>query len=71
MKYLLNINSRTIHNAASMNGRCKISLMREENKLVFCTYQEAKDYLPKGKKIPAPCAFCLGVDYEKSLGLEE
>ena len=64
MEYLLNINSRTIHDANSTNGRCKIKLMSEENKLIFNDYGKAKNYLPNGKKKAAPCAFCLGNDYE-------
>ena len=70
MKYLLNLSSRTIHDATSTNGRCKIGLMHEENKMIFGTYQEAKDYLPTGRKNTAPCSFCLGSDYEKQIGME-
>lgn len=70
MKYLLNVSSRTIHDAASTNGRCKIGLMREDNKIIFDTYQEAKSYLPAGRKISGPCSFCLGKDYEKHIAME-
>ena len=62
--YLLNVNSRTIHNATSTDGRCRITLMQECNKKYFSSYQEAKNYLPKGKKTVGPCSFCLGADYE-------
>jgi hypothetical protein len=71
MRFLLNINSRTIHDAASTNGRCKIGLIRDENKLIFDTYMEAKEYLPAGRKSPAPCSFCLGPNYESITALEE
>lgn len=57
MPFLLNAHTRTIQDAASTDGRCKIGLIREENRLVFNTYQEAKEYLPEGKKTSAPCTF--------------
>ena len=63
MKYLLNINSRTIHNANSKNGRCKISMIAEGSRIYFDSFQEALTYLPNGKKSAAPCSFCLGKDY--------
>ena len=68
MAFLLNISSRTIHNAASTDGRCRIALMHESNKMIFPTYQEAKDYLPPGKKVSGPCSFCLGANYENRQG---
>lgn len=64
MDFLLNISTRTIHNAASTNKRCRIALMHEGNKMVFPTYQEAKNYLPSGKRVAGPCSFCLGANYE-------
>lgn len=41
MTYLLNINSRTIHNAASQDKRCRLAQMQECNKMLFSSYQEA------------------------------
>lgn len=69
--YLLNINSRTIHDASSTNGRCKIDNIREENKKIFSSYWEARFFLPDGKKVTAPCSFCLGVHYEDDLKVKE
>lgn len=46
MEFLLNIGTRTIHNATSKDKRCRIALIQEGNKTIFPTYQEAKDYLP-------------------------
>lgn len=66
-RYLLNINSRTIHDASSNNKRCKLSLMQDCNKKLFDSYWEAKNYLPVGKKMTSPCSFCLGPDYEKTI----
>ncbi len=59
MKYLLNTNSRTVHNADSHDGRCRLSLVREEYRLVFSDLDSALSYLPKGKKPIKKCAFCL------------
>ena len=63
-KFLLNVNTRTIHNYASKDQRCRISQMQECNKIVFESYFEAKQYLPLGKKSASPCSFCLGAKYE-------
>lgn len=63
MTYLLNINSRTIHNADSKDKRCRLAQIQECNKKWFFSYQEAMNYLPKGKRNPAPCSFCLGANY--------
>ncbi len=63
-KFLLNVSTRTIHDANSKDGRCKINTMQDCNKKLFDNYLEAKNYLPKGKKTTGPCAFCLGSDYE-------
>lgn len=63
MKYLLNVNSRTVHDAFSVNRQCRIHLMAEENKMVFDSFQDAMKYLPDGKKPTKPCTFCLGRNY--------
>ena len=67
MEYLLNINSRKIHNLRSADKRCRIHLMQASNKLIFDSYDDAKNYLPKGNKSACPCAFCLGPDFEKKM----
>ena len=67
MKYLLNLNTRTIHDAFSADGRCKMKTIGDGNKMIFSDYCKAKNYLPKGKKATAPCTFCLGKDYEQEL----
>ena len=66
MKFLLNLNRRTIHNAASWDGRCRLTQISEDNKKIFPSYQAAKDYLPSGNRPTHPCPFCLGADYEIS-----
>ena len=59
MKYLLNINSRTVHYTGSTDGRCKIKNIREENSLIFDDKEEAINYLPKGNKPTKLCSFCF------------
>ena len=65
MKYLLNLTSRTIHNACSVDGRCKIDLIRDENKKEFDLLEEAMNYLPEGDKPTKCCAFCFGARRKK------
>lgn len=71
MRYLLNLNSRTIHNADSGKGQCKLHLIGNGNKKIFSDYWEAKNFLPEGKKAAGPCAFCLGKDYEITLARKQ
>ena len=59
MKYLLNINARTVHFASSKDGRCKIENIREENKIMFNNLKDAVNYLPQGKKPTKLCSFCF------------
>lgn len=61
--FLLNIGSRTIHCAESEDGRCKLQLIKECNRIMFETYGEAKNYFPRGGKEATPCSFCLGPNY--------
>lgn len=63
MKFLLNISSRTIHDAFSTDKRCRISLIAPEHKIIFSSLEEAVAYLPEGKKPTKTCSFCLGRDY--------
>jgi len=58
-KYLLNINSRKIHLAASTDGRCKISNMREEYKVYFDVLSDAIEYPNSNARLATKCAFCL------------
>ena len=64
MRYLLNLHTRTIHDADSTDGRCKINYIGEGNKMIFSDYNKAKSYLPEGKISAKPCPFCLGKNYK-------
>ena len=63
MKYLLSLGGRTVHRADSTDGRCKIKLISDENRMMFDSFSEAMNYMPPGKKITKPCSFCLGKNY--------
>jgi hypothetical protein len=64
MPFILNLSSRTVHDANSTDGRCKLHIISDGNKMEFDSFQDALNYLPSGKKATRPCAFCLGKDYE-------
>ena len=60
-KYLLNTNSKRIHLADSKDGRCRISLMREEHKVFFDTLCDAQTYPTSEHPLAKGCcAFCVG-----------
>ena len=59
MPYLLNLNTRTIHDSQSQDGRCKLKSIRVEHLQRFSTIQDALAYLPQGKKPTKLCSFCL------------
>ena len=59
LRYLLNINSRTVHDLQHADGRCKLKLIAEENVVRFKTIEEAMNYLPTGRKKCKRCAFCM------------
>ena len=44
MSYVVNINSRTIHNSKSTDGRCKLNLIRDEHKLHFENLEDITKY---------------------------
>ena len=56
MGYVLNSNSRTVHDLDSTDGRCRLSLIQEENRFEFETLEEALNYLPNTMR----CRYCLG-----------
>lgn len=58
-RYLLNTNSKKIHDIKSGDGRCKIQSMREEYKVYFDTLEEALEYPSKENPIAQKCSFCI------------
>lgn len=66
LRYLLNINSRTVHDLQHADGRCRLKLIAEENAVRFNTVEEAMRYLPKGRKECKKCTFCFGPKRDKN-----
>ena len=56
-KYILNIQTGTIHSANKPCFRCKN--MKESNKKYFTVYKDAVDYFEGGAKKGKPCGICL------------
>ena len=55
MGYVLNSNSRTVHDLKSADGRCRLAKIKEENRFEFETLEEALDYLPNVVR----CRYCI------------
>lgn len=55
MGYVLNSNSRTVHDLDSLDGRCRLSQIQEENRFEFETLEEALEYLPNVVR----CRYCI------------
>jgi len=55
MGYVLNSNSRTVHDLDSLDGRCRLSQLKEENRFEFETLEEALEYLPNAVR----CRYCI------------
>lgn len=55
MGYVLNSNSRTVHDQDSADGRCRLAMIQEENRFEFDTLEEALNYLPNTVR----CRYCI------------
>lgn len=58
-RYLLNLNSRTIHDTNCTDGRCKLKNIRPENKKFFETFEEAWNFPDQNNHINKKCSFCI------------
>ena len=58
-RYLLNTNSKKIHDLENSDGRCKISCMREEFKQFFDTLEEAMSFPSSEHPLAQKCSFCF------------
>lgn len=58
-RYLLNTNSKKVHDNKSSDGRCQIKSMREEYKVYFDTLEEALEYPNKDNPLANKCSFCI------------
>lgn len=58
-KFLGNTGTKKLHALGYTDGRCKIEIMREENKRAFDTYEQAMRY-PEGQTpIFHECGICF------------
>lgn len=58
-RYLLNTNSKKIHDLENSDGRCKINCMREEFKQFFDTLEEAMSFPSSEHPLAQKCSFCF------------
>lgn len=59
-RYLLNTNSKKIHDTVYATKQCRISAMREEYKQYFSTLEEACNYPSSKNPLAKCCRFCIG-----------
>ena len=57
-RYLLNTNSKKIHDLKFSDGRCKISGMKEECKVYFETLEAAEKYPSASNPLGKRCSIC-------------
>lgn len=66
-RYLLNTNSKKIHDMNMISNRCRVNIMREEYKKYFATLEEALTFPTKEHPLAKPCAFCIGENIENMI----
>lgn len=59
MRYVLNLGNRKLHDCRKADGRCKLKLINESNKMEFDSIEEAISYMPKGNHTIKFCTFCM------------
>lgn len=58
-RYLVNINSKNIHDTENIQKGCQIGRMKESNALFCDTLQEALEYPNKDNPKTGKCKFCF------------
>ena len=58
-KYLLNMNSKRIHDISKADGRCKIKTMKPECVIYLDTLDEAENYPDPSRPLAKTCRFCI------------
>lgn len=58
-RYLLNTNSKRIHDLNNQKANCRISQMREEYKMYFDTLDEALEHPSKENPLGRKCSWCF------------
>lgn len=59
-QYLLNTNSKKVHDTKRADKRCKLDLMKPECKVYFETLEAALSWPNAETPLAKKCRFCLG-----------
>lgn len=57
-RFLVNVNSKVIHDTWNKTPRCKLDIMQQKNALFYDTLQEALEYPNKITPRTVKCKFC-------------
>lgn len=58
-RYILNTNSKRIHDLKYADGRCKIDDMNESYKISFDSLDDALNYPDKDNPLARQCTICI------------
>lgn len=58
-RYLLNTNSKKIHDLRNVKGNCKIKVMKKEYIQYFDSLEEALNYPSSEHPLAQKCSFCF------------
>ena len=58
-QYIVNINSKRIHDVLHSTKRCKLSIMQQDNAVFFDNLDDALNYPNKMTPRTSKCQFCF------------
>ena len=58
-RYLLNTNSKKIHDLENVKGSCRIKIMRKEYMQYFDSLEDALNYPSSEHPLAQKCSFCF------------
>lgn len=58
-EFIGNIGTHKLHSVRFADGRCKLDIMKPENKVEFDTLEEGLNYPSTDRKALIPCAVCI------------
>ena len=59
-RYVLNTNSKKIHDTSKKDKRCKLNLMKPECVKYFDSIEDAMKFPNSSTPLAKPCRFCIG-----------
>lgn len=59
-RYLVNTNTKRIHDTLNRTKRCKLDCMQQVNAVFFDTLEEAENYPNEISPQTVKCKFCFG-----------